>query len=79
MPEPVKSPYLAKYVDLLEQLHALVGAGHGDSAEAEVLRDEMDELWPRLGQREIAEAGRRSAELHSQRDATTASGKRAHR
>jgi len=72
MAEPVKSAHFAKYLELLNQLHALVRTGQGDSAEADALRDAMDELWLHLGQDEIAEAKRRSSQLHSQRDVATA-------
>jgi len=67
-----KSPHYARYVELLSQLHALLREGKGDTAEADALRDQMDEPWSHLTEQEIAQARLLSAKMSSQ-NASTAS------
>jgi len=60
-----EKPAFVEYVELLNQLHVLIDRGLGESVEADVIRDRMDEPWMRLTNEEIAEIDRLSAKPRS--------------
>jgi hypothetical protein len=64
---PPDSP-LATHVHLLVQLDRLMADGHGDSAEADALRDRMEESWYRMGPQELEIARQVSADLYTLHD-----------
>lgn len=55
-------PY-SSYESLLVRLHELDRAGAVDSEDADAVRDQMDELWARLGRFELERLANLSAEL----------------
>lgn len=56
---------MQQYVDLLRALHLLISAGQGDSAEADAIRDRMDEPWRHLDEVQVNRVRGLSADLYS--------------
>ena len=55
----------SEFLDLLLRLHALVARGMSDSAEADEVRDLMDEPWARLTTQEESRSRGLSADLYT--------------
>lgn len=64
-----QNPHYVQYVVLLEQLHALVRDGRGDSPEADALREQMDEPWRHLAAEETVKVKEMSERLNAAPDA----------
>ena len=61
---PMSQP-LATYRRYLEQLHAMIREGKGDSDEADLLREEMEEPWYLLSEEEKQEMAQYSEDLYA--------------
>ena len=62
----MNNPHCVEYVALLVQLHNLIAAGKGDDPEADAIRDQMDEPWRHLNDKEISRLRDLSASLYDQ-------------
>ena len=63
----ITSNHLQQYLDLLEELDALILNGRGDESEADDLRDRMDVPWRKLSEEErviVYESRRRNEMTH---------------
>lgn len=59
------SESLRQYLDLMRALHLLMSTGQGDSAEADAIRDRMDEPWGHLDEVQVKRVRGLSADLYS--------------
>lgn len=57
-----------EYIVLLRRLHATFESDDSESAEADTIRDQMDEPWYRMTPREREASGRLSEQLYAARD-----------
>jgi hypothetical protein len=61
---PASEPPTQLYARLLQELHAVIEAGRGDTAEADAIRDAMDAPWNALTEAEQDRLGGLSQDLY---------------
>lgn len=64
-PSPATSPHYVECARSLGRLHSLIQGGEGDSAQADEIRDVLDELWTRLSPEEADQLRALSADLNT--------------
>lgn len=57
--DKMEKPCVSEYVALLTQLRSLIAQGKGNSAEADTLRNRMDESWGCLTAEDVANIDKR--------------------